>query len=302
MRSAFDFAEFPRAAKWEIELPNKSVAGLAVGGGGFLDYLPGTMFERLQALFSDDGSAGAEFSEEWDALIAEHVPLVLRLSEDERNLLRQRVAAFMASVRFEGCGGLELDEGMMLAVAAQACLLVLHREGKPYPELKVIYLYPSTFSSVMKSTDGLGIVTEGEVTRLGESWEHGTVVLAWDSVARGAQNLFDARNVTFHEFAHQLDHEDGATDGAPALPSRDAYRSWARVFSSNYADFLERLEEGKKTLIDAYGATNPAEFFAVATETFFEKPERLAKIRPQLFEALTRYYRLDPRDWQRTED
>jgi Mlc titration factor MtfA (ptsG expression regulator) len=143
----------------------------------------------------------------------------------------------------------------------------------------------------------MGVVTEGEVHRLGESWEMGTVVLAWDSVEQGARNIHDARNVTFHEFAHQLDHEDGATDGAPGLPSRQAYRSWASVFRENYADFIGQLEDGHKTLIDSYGATNPAEFFAVATETFFEKPRQLSEKRPQLYQEMMGYYGLDPREW-----
>ncbi len=175
---------------------------------------------------------------------------------------------------------MELTEEMILTVAAQACMLVLHREGEPYPELRNVYLYPTTFSSVQKRQDVFGIVTEGEIHRLGESWETGTVILSWSSVEHGARNIFDGGNVTFHEFAHQLDHEDGATDGAPPLPSREAYRSWARVFGENYADFQTLLEDGKRTVIDSYGATNPAEFFAVVTETFFEKPRQLQKETP----------------------
>jgi Mlc titration factor MtfA (ptsG expression regulator) len=125
----------------------------------------------------------------------------------------------------------------------------------------------------------------------------GTVVLAWDSVEQGARNTDDARNVTFHEFAHQLDHEDGATDGAPPLPSREAYRSWARVFSENYAELRDLVEAGKPSLLDPYGATLPAEFFAVATETFFEKPRQLHQKYPELYEKLSGFYGLDPREW-----
>jgi Mlc titration factor MtfA (ptsG expression regulator) len=212
-------------------------------------------------------------------------------------VLQQRTALFIGAVRFEGCGGLELDDEMVLTVAAQACLLVLHREGTPYPNLRVVYLYPSTFSSVIRQSDEHGIVTEGKVHRLGESWDSGSVVLAWDAVAHGAQNMADASNVTFHEFAHQLDHEDGPTDGAPSLPSRAAYLSWARVFEENYADFLELVEQGKEKVLDAYGATNPAEFFAVVTEAFFEKPRQLLKNRPELYEQLRKYYGLNPAEW-----
>jgi hypothetical protein len=211
--------------------------------------------------------------------------------------LHERIARFIESTRFEGCNGLELNDGMILTVAAQASMLVLYREGEPYPDLRTVYLYPTTFSSVQKQRDAYGIVTEGEVHRLGESWETGTVILAWDSVEQGARNIHDARNVTFHEFAHQLDHEDGATDGAPGLPSREAYRSWARVFRDNYAEYLKKVAAGKRTLIDEYGATNPAEFFAVATETFFEKPRQLFRKRPDLYGELKAFYGVDPQEW-----
>lgn len=253
------------------------------------------IWQKLKSFFERE-NVGV-FREEWIPVLAKNVPLYARLPEALQLQLHEKIGQFIATIRFEGCGGLELTEEMILTVASQACVLVAHREGKPYPKLKVVYLYPSTFSSVQKRVDALGIVTEGEIHRLGESWEAGTVVLSWDSVAGGARNIFDAENVTLHEFAHQLDHEDGATDGAPGLPSVAAYRSWARVFQENYANFLQRTEEGQKTVLDSYGATNPAEFFAVATETFFEKPRQLHRARPELYEEMKKYYGLDPREW-----
>ncbi|MBB5353608.1 hypothetical protein HNR46_003869 [Haloferula luteola] len=237
------------------------------------------------------------FRDEWIAMLRTNLPLYSRLPESLRATLHQRIARFVASVRFEGCNGLELTEEMILTVAAQACLLVIHREGKPFPKLKNVYLYPSTFSSIQRRTDAMGVVTEGEAHRLGESWRTGTIILAWDSVLRGAREIHDGQNVTFHEFAHELDHEDGSTDGAPELPDRAAYRSWARVFTQSYQDFLDRLHHGQKTVLDPYGATDPAEFFAVATEAFFEKPHPLSKARPELYEELRQYYGLDPREW-----
>jgi Mlc titration factor MtfA (ptsG expression regulator) len=254
------------------------------------------IWQTLKSLFGGETTAGV-FQPEWIALLEKNVPLYGRLPEELRIRLHERIGHFIATIRFEGCGGLELTEDMVLTVAAQACLLVVHREGKPYPKLKVVYLYPSTFSSVQTRVDALGIVTEEEIARFGESWERGTVVLAWDSVEHGARNITDANNVTFHEFAHQLDHEDGATDGAPGLPCRESYRSWARVFQENYDEFLQQTEEGRKTVLDSYGATNPAEFFAVATETFFEKPRQLARRLPDLYAEMTKYYGLDPREY-----
>jgi Mlc titration factor MtfA (ptsG expression regulator) len=255
------------------------------------------IWQTLKDLFGGAKTVAEVFRPEWIALLEKKVPLYARLPEELRLRLHERIAQFIATIRFEGCGGLELTEEMIVIVAAQACLLVIHREGRPYPKLQTVYLYPSTFSSVRKQVSAVGIVTEGEVQRLGESWGYGTVVLAWDAVEQGALNISDGENVTFHEFAHQLDHEDGATDGAPALPGRAAYRTWARVFKANYADFLHLTEEGQKTVLDAYGATNPAEFFAVATETFFEKPLPLFQKRPELYAELMNYYGLDPREW-----
>lgn len=254
------------------------------------------IWEKLSALFGERKAEDA-FRTEWAGVIERNMPLYGKLPEELRGRLHERIGRFVETVRFEGCGGLELTEEMVLTVAAQACLLVIHREGKPFPGLKAVYLYPSTFSSVQKRVDAMGVVTEGEVRRLGESWKTGTIVLAWDSVERGARNIGDGENVTFHEFAHELDHEDGATDGAPGLPGKAAYRSWARVFTANYEDFLDRVARGKPTVIDEYGATNPAEFFAVATEAFFEKPRQLHARRPELYAEMMGYYGLDPRGW-----
>lgn len=255
------------------------------------------VWQKIKSLFLDAESVEAVFKDEWVELLERDVPLYSVLPEDLRLLLNERIALFIESTGFEGCNGLELTDAMILTIAAQACMLVLNREGEPYPELRTVYIYPTTFSSVQKSRDAMGIITEGKVSRLGESWETGSVVLAWDSVEQGARNIHDARNVTFHEFSHQLDHQDGATDGAPPLSSRDSYRSWARVFGENYSDFHELLEAGKQTLIDPYGATNPAEFFAVSTETFFEKPKQLHEERPELYGELSRFYGVDPRKW-----
>jgi len=255
------------------------------------------IWQKLRSLFLGVEEVEAVFKNEWKDLLVANVPLYSRLPNDLKQRLHERIARFIESTRFEGCNGLELSEAMILTVAAQASMLVLHRDGEPYPELRTVYLYPTTFSSVQKRQDQYGIVTEGEVHRLGESWEMGTVILAWDSVKQGVRNIHDAHNVAFHEFAHQLDHEDGGTDGAPALPGREAYRSWAGVFRENYADYLEEVAAGKRTLIDEYGATNPAEFFAVATETFFEKPRQLFKKRPDLYDELKKFYVVDPREW-----
>lgn len=255
------------------------------------------IWQKIRSLFVETVRIDELFKEEWVELLEANVPMYSRLPEDLKSKLHERIARFIASTRFEGCNELELTEEMILTVSAQACMLVLNREGDPYPKLAAVYLYPTTFSSVQARRDETGIVTEGVVHRLGESWSSGTVVLAWDSVAHGARNPNDAQNVTFHEFAHQLDHEDGNTDGAPALPCRESYLSWARVFGENYAEVREQIEAGKRSLIDPYGATEPAEFFAVATETFFEKSRQLHRKHRELYDELVEFYGVDPKEW-----
>lgn len=255
------------------------------------------LWQKIRSLFVKAARVDELFKEEWTELLETNVPMYFRLPDDLKSKLHERIARFITSTRFEGCNGLELTEEMVLTVAAQACILTLNREGDPYPKLTTVYLYPTTFSSVQTRRDEIGIVTEGVVHRLGESWSTGTVVLAWDSVAHGARNPNDAQNVTFHEFAHQLDHESGDTDGAPVLPCRESYLSWARVFGKNYAEVRERIGAGKRSLIDPYGATKPAEFFAVATETFFEKPRQLNRKHPELYNELVDFYGVDPQEW-----
>jgi Mlc titration factor MtfA (ptsG expression regulator) len=137
---------------------------------------------------------------------------------------------------------------------------------------------------------------------LGESWQNGKVIVAWDNVLHGARNFVDGSNVVLHEFAHQLDSETGSTDGAPVLAGASSYRSWASALSEEFVELQKDARYGKRSLMDHYGATNPAEFFAVATETFFEKPRRMAKYHQELFGVLKSYYRIDPREWQEPRD
>jgi Mlc titration factor MtfA (ptsG expression regulator) len=220
----------------------------------------------------------------WRPALDKTLPMVGRLSSEHWNQLAGLMQIFLAEKKFEGCGGLEVTETMKITVAAQACMLLIGREIKVYPKLKTILLYPHTY-------------TDGETARLGESWNTGVVVLSWNSVAGGARNFQDGHNVTFHEFAHQLDQEDGAADGVPILGETNAYQTWARVFSFEYEDLVEKTKRGKKDVMYEYGASNPAEFFAVATETFFEKPRQMKNKHPELFEKLRGYYKVDPTEW-----
>ncbi len=140
---------------------------------------------------------------------------------------------------------------------------------------------------------------EDERALLGESWTHGLVVLSWDAVESGSANPSDGHDVVLHEFAHQLDAEDGAMDGTPALDNLERYSVWSKVAGSEYAALLDDLEHHRATSIDAYGATNAAEFFAVLVEQFFEQPAALEQLHPTLYAELSRFFRFDPAQRQR---
>jgi Mlc titration factor MtfA (ptsG expression regulator) len=171
--------------------------------------------------------------------------------------------------------------------------LLLGRDVEPYPGIDVILVYPSAYKGQFTNSSD-GVVIEGDTTRLGEASTRGILVLSWDDVLRGAADVRDGHNVVIHEFAHALDHEDGASDGAPPLSRRANYAPWARVFGAEYEKLVDADDHRKKTIIDKYGATNPAEFFAVVTETFFEKPLQMRDKHPELYEQLKTYYRQDP--------
>jgi Mlc titration factor MtfA (ptsG expression regulator) len=233
------------------------------------------------------------FPETWRAVVERDVAYAVKLSVEERKTLEGLVQIFIAEKSFEGCGGLELTDEIRVTIAAHACLLILHRdEADVYPGLDSILVYPSAYRASSKKREGL-VVIESEDARLGESWTRGAVVLAWDHVLRSARQL-GGDNVALHEFAHQLDAADGSVDGAPDLGSRARYASWARVLGEEFKELSDRLHAGRGSDIDAYGATNPPEFFAVVTEMFFEKPGQLKKRHPELYAELAAFYKQDP--------
>ena len=203
---------------------------------------------------------------------------------------------FIARKKYYGCGGLTITDEMRVIIAAEACLLVLTRNGPLYPKLKSVLVYPTAFRVDRQEHQADGTVTGGGHNLLGESWSNGRVILSWDDVSRGVADFSDGHNVVLHEFAHQLDAESGSTNGAPLLRS-NSYRAWASIFTENFENLEVRSMRGLETVMDEYGTTNPAEFFAVATETFFEKPHQLYQRRPELYDELQKYYQLDPRQW-----
>ena len=233
--------------------------------------------------------------DEWRALITRNLPFFSRLPAPDQKELLGHVQVFLAEKRFEGCAGLELTDEIRLTIATQACLLLLHRKTDYYPRLLTILVYPSGFIVDDSRPLGSDIWQEGKEARLGETGRQmGSLVLAWDAARRGALDPSDGQNLVLHEFAHQLDFEDFATDGVPALASRNDQRSWAEVMKIEFAALRAADETGIPTLLDGYGATNPAEFFAVATEAFFERPLALRQARPRLYSELQRFFRQNP--------
>jgi hypothetical protein len=237
----------------------------------------------------------APFPEEWQEILAKNVPIYRLLSDTLRNQLHGHINVFLGEKLFEGCGGLQLTDEIRLTIAAQACLLLLNRPTKYYPRLVSIVVYPGDY--VVKEVERDGLV-ENEVNS-GESWQYGTIVLSWDAVRRRASDLKHQGNVVLHEFAHQLDQEDGLSDGIPILEQGSHYSTWARVLSKEYVQLCKDASKGKKTVLDHYGAEHPAEFFAVITEAFFEKPVQLQTSRPDLYEELKYLYKVDPAAWYR---
>jgi Mlc titration factor MtfA (ptsG expression regulator) len=239
------------------------------------------------------------FPAPWDEILARNFPVDARLPKGDRLELRRRMQIFLAEKRFEGVGGLEMTDEIRVTIAAQACLLLLHRDDEDYPALTTILVYPSAYRARATEHGAFGMVTEIDQVRLGEAYNAETVVLSWDDVRRGAASDGDSdgHNVVLHEFAHQLDMEDRDANGAPVLADHHMYATWARVLGHEYAQLQDAVEHHQRTLMDPYGSQSPAEFFAVATETFFEKPIKLRDEHVELYEQLREFYRQDPAAW-----
>lgn len=226
------------------------------------------------------------FPGQWEEILDRHFPQYHNLPVPLREDLQNKIKVFLHEKKFHGCDGLVVTETMKVLIAAQACLLLLNRETNFFPKLVTVNIYPSAY--VSKNSGG---------PVFGESWNSGELVLTWDSSLHGAANMFDGKNVVYHEFAHQLDQEDGVADGAPILERRSAYASWAVILGEEYDTLIRKNKRHRKTVLRKYGATHPAEFFAVATEAYFEKPRQLNKKHPELYQELKSYYKVDPLEW-----
>lgn len=234
--------------------------------------------------------------EKWKSIIEMNMPLYKKLPQNLKDELHWRTMVFIEEKEWEGCGGLEVTEEMQVTIAAQAVMLLLNKSIDIYPKLRNILIYPSTYVAT-QATLSEATKTEPDTPVAGQSWSDGTVILAWNHVLGGGRNDKDGHNVVFHEFAHQLDQADGYADGLPILQTKEQYKPWISIVGDEFASFVEKVHRGRRDTIDDYGATNAAEFFAVVTETFFEKPNQLYKTHKELFEEFKEYYKMDPREW-----
>jgi Mlc titration factor MtfA (ptsG expression regulator) len=234
----------------------------------------------------------APFPTGWLTHLNQNVGHYALLTDAEQTRLRHDLRIFVAEKTWEGCGGLIMTEEIQVTIAAQACLLLLAIEHDYFDRVLSILVYPSAYRSPRYQLGADGLMHE-DTGRVGEAWYRGPVVLSWDEVRRDGLRFRDGRNVVLHEFAHQLDFLDGWADGTPPLKGRAQYQTWHEVMTAEYEGLVRASELGRATLLDQYGTESPSEFFAVATECFFEKPVALRRRHPALYEVLRDYYGQD---------
>jgi Mlc titration factor MtfA (ptsG expression regulator) len=229
--------------------------------------------------------------------------MVSRLAPDDQDELLGHARVLLEEKHFEGAGGLVMRDEVRVTIAAQAAVLLVHRERHYFPSLTTIIVYPTGYVAAEATAGEGGLWSEGEEHLHGHTGRDlRALILAWDEVRAGAADPDDGRNLVLHEFAHQLDFEDGTTDGTPPLDSRAGVRSWADVFGRELEALRRAADAGDPTVLDSYGAEDPAEFFAVATEAFFERAADLARHHPRLYDELRRFYRQDPTTWRKPAD
>lgn len=236
------------------------------------------------------------FPAPWRRILRRRVPLVARLPPPLQQRLKGQVQAFLAEVPIIGCGGLEVTDEMRVTIAAQAAMLLFGRTDR-FANLRQVLLYPGHFVVERPAPLPGGVVQDERRHLAGESWQQGQVILSWDAVRAGGAVPDDGENVVLHEFAHQLDQATGPANGAPALPGRAHAAQWQQVFRAAWAQLHEGLARGEPGCLGSYAALNEAEFFAVATERFFEQPQALRAEYPALYAVLAAYYGVEPRHW-----
>ena len=235
--------------------------------------------------------------ERWAKTLA-GLPFLQNLTVDEQKALKILVEDFLAEKEFSSAGRLEITDEICLSIATQGCLPILKLGLSAYREWVGIIVYPDEFVVPRQIEDENGVIHEYDDVISGEAWAGGPLIISWQDV----QLAGNGYNVVIHEFAHKLDMLNGEADGMPALHSGLTEDEWTAVFSTAYEDFCHRVDRGEETLIDPYASDDPAEFFAVFSEAFFELPALVEREYPLVYGLLKRYYRQDPLGRQAISD
>lgn len=238
------------------------------------------------------------FNKHWRKIIHKRIPAFKKMPTDVQLQLKNHIQVFLAEKEFIGCNGVVIDDEVRVTVAAQACLLLLNRKTNYYAKLHSILIYPREFIKEQTNRSANGVEYKQRIALKGESWGFGKVVLSWEDIIFGAEQPCDGQNVVIHEFAHQLDQENGRANGAPILTATQNYATWSSTFEKEFKQLQHQANTHKPSLFDYYGATNPAEFFAVTSEVFFEQPLRFKHEHGALYQQLSRFYHVDPTLWQ----
>jgi Mlc titration factor MtfA (ptsG expression regulator) len=236
----------------------------------------------------------APFPPLWLGYLHANIPYYRSLSESEQARLQDDLRIFMAEKTWEGCGGLEVTDEMKVTVAALACFLVLGMPHDYFDRVQSILIYPEGFKVPEMQVLGGNMVLQGQGQHLGEAHYRGPVLLSWAELRQDLAHPGRGRNLVIHEFAHQLDMLNGAIDGTPPLDDARLACRWEEVMSAEFGQLVHEAEHGMPTLLDDYGATSEGEFFAVATECFFDRPGEMQRRHRRLYELLRDYYRQDP--------
>ena len=231
------------------------------------------------------------------ALLQKHVAIYHKLPQNLREELHGHINIFLDEKKFIGKGGVEITDEIRVVIAGNACLLLLNGGGRRFSGFTSILIYPDTYVAHQMNHDGL-VVSAAPSRRVGESWMRGPIVLSWEDTRSGSVDAKDGHNVVIHEFAHKLDEQSGHMNGLPVLSDDSHYKEWSVVLSAEYRALDERAKKRKNKVMDEYGTVSPAEFFAVATESFFEKPKQMKKRLPELYRQLQNFYRVDPAVWE----
>lgn len=236
------------------------------------------------------------FPKKYKPLLQKKVRIYRKLSPHQKKLLQERMKIFLDEKIFEGCGGLILKDEMRVVISAYACLLILEEPSDYYPDLQAILVYPDDYVAPVYEEDDSGVVTEGNEMRKGESWDTGSVVLSWSDVVETTLSGKNNQNLVVHEFAHQLDLQYGLSAGinlrGEVLNGGD---EWTERLAKTYRNLLKSAQFGRtRKGLDLYGATNPAECFAVVMETFIESPQTLQIHHRELYAMLRDFFKLDP--------